>query len=250
MIKRFFYYIKNCFYYNSFKQKNDAIKVLKKIKRQKKNIYIEEIRKQLIQNKDTIFTKDYGAGSKIGQNKTISKITKISVSSRKKCEFIQKVVESFNVHTAIEFGTSLGISSMYIKNASTNPKLTTIEGDKKISQIANNNFKTLQIEINNICKTFDSFIETYNKNDKTDFFYIDGNHTKSATIRYFQFALEIINDNGVILIDDIRWSDQMLDAWNEIFTTQQKGLFVDTGQMGLYISKDVEKKLTCVPKIF
>lgn len=248
MIKRFFSYFKICFRNSYSKAKIDAIKVLKKIKTTKKNIIIEEKRKELIKNKDTIFVKDYGAGSKKTSSRTISKIAGISVSSKKKCELIQKIIESFDIQSVIEFGTSLGISTMYIKNSATNPKVITIEGDKKLSQIAQRNFADLKFDIEIINSTFDSYIRNYDYINKVDMLYIDGNHKKDATIRYFNFGKKIINKNGIILFDDIRWSNGMLDAWKEIILKEKKGTFVDFGTMGLYLFSKKEKQIICLPK--
>ena len=46
--------------------------------------------------------------------------------------------------------------------------------------------------------------------------FIDGNHRKEPLLDYFEKMAEISDNNTVIIIDDINYSREMEEAWNEI----------------------------------
>ena len=49
-----------------------------------------------------------------------------------------------------------------------------------------------------------------------DFAFIDGHHDREATLSYFKQILPFMAKGGVMLFDDIAWSDGMREAWREI----------------------------------
>src|SRR5690606_17020814 len=49
-----------------------------------------------------------------------------------------------------------------------------------------------------------------------DLLYIDGNHQKEATLSYFEKLLPTVHNDSVMIFDDIHWSRDMEEAWEEI----------------------------------
>ena len=49
-----------------------------------------------------------------------------------------------------------------------------------------------------------------------DFAFIDGNHRKEPTERYFKELLAKTNNNSILVFDDIHWSSEMEAAWETI----------------------------------
>lgn len=66
------------------------------------------------------------------------------------------------------------------------------------------------------------------------FAYVDGNHHFKPTLRYFSMIAGAM-DRGVIVFDDIRWSDGMRDAWAEIERSTEA---IDLGWVGLALIGD------------
>lgn len=227
---------------------NNAIKVLKTINKTKKNINIEKIRLKLLKQVQIIHIEDLGAGSKLKKNneRKISYIVKSSVSKTKYCKFYRDLIEEFDLKKVLEFGTSLGITSMYMKSAKNNPDVITVEGDKGIAKIAKNNFlennKNKNIEL--LVVNFDDFLLDKNYiNTKFDLIFLDGNHRKEATIRYFKELENRLTKNAIFIFDDIRWSKGMYEAWQEIYLSKKNGLFLDLFKIGIYFKDDFcEKK--------
>jgi len=63
--------------------------------------------------------------------------------------------------------------------------------------------------------------------------YIDGNHRKGPTLRYFDKMSSSISDSSFIVLDDIHWSQEMEDAWEEIKNDDRALLTIDLFFVGL-----------------
>ncbi len=225
--------------YNPYLQ-NLAVKILNFSKTTKKNIKIERLRYKLLKNNKLISTNDLGAGSKqnSSNNRKISDIAKYSLTPAKYSLLIKEIIEYTTAKNVLELGTSLGITSLYMKTAKTNPSVTTIEGCKNIANLAKKNFKLLKKDIKIYNLSFDDFFKKAIKNNLTfDFFYIDGNHTKKSTIKYFE-DIKKINSNGTLVFDDIRWSKNMYEAWTKIRKSNFKGAVVELLKVGIIFFND------------
>lgn len=197
---------------------------------------IEKIRKELLQNNNIIKINDLGAGSKkfSSEKRKISDIAKYSLKSAKQASFLMRIANHINAKNIIEIGTSLGITTIYLSLLKQS-NITTIEGDKNIFNIADNNFKKLKIKnINNICANFDDALpEIINKTDKIDLAFIDGNHTKEATLKYFELLKQKVHNNSVLIFDDIYWSKEMFEAWETIKKDNKVVVSIDLFYLGI-----------------
>ena len=71
--------------------------------------------------------------------------------------------------------------------------------------------------------------------ESIDFAFVDGNHNKEATVQYFNVLKEKASSGAVIVLDDIRWSKGMEEAWE---TVQKSGTFrcaIEFAGMGIII---------------
>jgi hypothetical protein len=66
--------------------------------------------------------------------------------------------------------------------------------------------------------------------------FIDGNHRKEPVIKYFSQMAELSDSKTVIIIDDINYSKEMAEAWEEIKLHQKVSVSVDIFRMGFYFS--------------
>ena len=67
--------------------------------------------------------------------------------------------------------------------------------------------------------------------------FIDGNHSKTATLKYADFFLSALPDGSIIVLDDINWSEGMRQAWKEIRGNKKSTLTVDLFRMGIVFIK-------------
>ncbi len=206
---------------------------------------IENIRKKLLLDDRKIEIKDLGAGSQQNNNriKEVKSIAKNALKPSKYAALYYRIIQSKKPKNIIELGTSLGITTSYLATASTE-KIYTLEGCPNTLAIAQETFNKLGFK-NIIAKegNFDiEFPALLNTINSVDFVYFDGNHTKEATLRYFELALEKANENSIFIFDDIYWSEEMMDAWKIIKSNSRVTITIDLYFIGLVFFKKGQAK--------
>jgi predicted O-methyltransferase YrrM len=72
--------------------------------------------------------------------------------------------------------------------------------------------------------------------------YFDGNHSKEATLQYFNLLLPTITNETVWIFDDIHWSTDMTEAWETIKKHPKVKVTIDTFQWGLVFFRSEQEK--------
>jgi len=62
---------------------------------------------------------------------------------------------------------------------------------------------------------------------------VDANHTYQATKRYVDYLLPRMNEKGIIVLDDIHYSEQMERAWKELKADNRVTTSMDLYHVGL-----------------
>jgi predicted O-methyltransferase YrrM len=203
---------------------------------------IETIRKKLISDSKIIEVKDFGAGAGLekGNFRRVSEIARYSPVPEKYGMLLARLSSEFGKTTIIEFGTSFGISTMYM--AAVNPEaiIYTMEGCPAISEIAGNNF--MEAGLKNIKLLTGSFEEVLTEVEdakiKPGLVFIDGNHRKDPTLEYFHRMVELSDGNTVIVIDDINYSPEMGEVWDEIKKNEKVSFTIDIFRMGIVFFRE------------
>lgn len=217
---------------------------------------IELIRSKLLKNDRVISIEDLGAGShKMStHDRKISKIASVSVSDLVSCRILFQIVEYFKCKNILELGTSLGISSLYLASSSNDIRVTTIEGDVSIANIARDVHAEAHADnIQIIHGTFEKVLPQYLKNSaKIDLAFIDGHHDEKATLDYFNQILNHCHNESIIILDDIYWSEGMTQAWMQIARHPKVTLALDLYIMGIvFLKPDLSKQyITYIPYRF
>ncbi len=200
---------------------------------------IEKVRQKLLTNNNKIKVTDFGAGSKNNHfpEREISAIAKTSLKKAFLAEILFKICNYLNAKTIVELGTSLGISTAYLASASSTSKVYTLEGCPNISDVAKDNFKQLKLKnIEVITGNIDENLSNIlNKIDQLDIVYLDANHRYEPTMNYFQECLKKVHDHSILIFDDIHWSNEMQQAWEEIKKHPQVTVSVDIFHFGLVL---------------
>ncbi len=214
-----------------------------------KKVYgdIEAQRKKLLHDDTLITVTDLGAGSHLNKNriKKISQLAKNALKTPRLAQLIYRLAHHQQVENIIELGTCLGITSAYLSKAQPNANVLTIEGCPQTASVAHQNFTALGL--NNIELQVGNFNDllprAINDAEKLDFVYIDGNHTKEATLNYFNWCLPKLHENSLLIFDDIYWSEGMKEAWETIKNHPKVTITVDLFWIGLvYFKKDQAKE--------
>lgn len=207
---------------------------------------LKKYRKLLLENNNTIEVTDFGAGSKVFKSNTrvISKIAKTAGISPKRAELLFRITNYLQPERILEIGTSLGLATGSLSLGNLNAKITTLEGCPNTMAIAKNQLQLFHFDnINPIVTEFSSFLgdiqlQTLN----FELIYFDGNHSKKATLDYFELLLPTITNETVWIFDDIHWSPEMEEVWEIIQKHPKVTVTIDTFQWGLIFFRREQPK--------
>jgi predicted O-methyltransferase YrrM len=212
-----------------------------------KNLYpeyrrVEMVRHQLMHNRFVLKVEDLGAGSLVSkfERRTIADIAKYAAKPRKYAQLLYRLSHYYQPETIIELGTSLGLSTAYLALGNPNAKVVTIEGARQVANIAEEIFRQLKLtNIELLNGSFDNLLpQVLKEKGKTDMVFVDGNHRKEPTLRYFNMLLERKHTESIIIIDDIHWSTEMEEAWEEIKNHPSVKVTIDLFFMGLVFFRE------------
>jgi predicted O-methyltransferase YrrM len=203
---------------------------------------IETIRKNRISDRRTIEVTDFGSGpgTKKLNERLVSEIAKYSPVPEKYGKLLAGLSAEFGKSSIIEFGTSIGISTMYLAAGNPAAIVYTMEGSPAISEIAQENFEKAGFSnIKMLTGSFEKVLpEIEEKKIIPGLVFIDGNHRKRPTIEYFNRMAELSDCNTVIIIDDIYYSPEMGEAWNEIKRNEKVSFTVDIFRLGIVFFRE------------
>lgn len=205
---------------------------------------IENRRSSLKKSDVTIEFEDFGANPG-AYTKRVSNIANRALKPPKYAQLIYRLVHHFQPKIAIELGTSLGITTLYQATAMQQGTLYTMEGSNEVLKIAQEGFKEMKPKatINSIAGNFDDTLpELLNQLSEVDYVYFDGNHRKAPTLAYFKQCLEKAHNNSFFIFDDINWSAEMKEAWEEIKNHPQVTVTIDLFFIGLVFFRQEQEK--------
>lgn len=198
---------------------------------------IEHIRAQLLASDDRIDVRDFGAGSRAGTTKasTISEVTGRASSSPRKCALLFRLVEMLQPEVTVELGSSVGLSLAYLAAACSTSEVHGFEGDPTLANVAEDIAKSLKL--NNVSLHVGLFEETLEhalkKIGPVDLVYLDGDHREDATVTNYYKLREHMTKDSVMIVDDIRWSPGMFNAWQRIIQDDAIRVSIDAFQMAI-----------------
>ena len=239
-------------------------------------------RQALLKNHNTIEVADFGAGSRVFKSniRQISQIAKTAGISKKRAELLFRMVRYFKPNEILEIGTSLGLATSAMALGNSESNITSLEGCGNTLSVAENlfedigfksqnlgfkfqvsSFNRLNNQINFVNCQFEEFLSaqvglTSNLKPETlkneldnlkletyNLIYFDGNHSKKATLDYFELLLPTITNDSVWIFDDIHWSQDMEQAWEVIKNHEKVTVTIDTFQWGIvFFRKEQEKE--------
>ena len=198
--------------------------------------FIEKIRSDLLNNTETVPARDFGAGSRsLRKERTIGQITKVSSINPRYGRLLNRLVRHYRPSRIIELGTAAGISTLYLASGNREAEVITVEGNPRLAEIASGNFRKAGLKnVTVINSTFDEALSEIIKDLSSGLLiYIDGNHTKEATLRYYSVFATQFGINPILIFDDINWSKEMRGAWKIISQQAPGGTLIDLFFMGI-----------------
>ncbi|HEY9220869.1 MAG TPA: class I SAM-dependent methyltransferase [Lutibacter sp.] len=203
------------------------------------------IQNSLYSNHNSITITDYGKGSSVfkSNERKVSDIAKIAGINKKKSALLLRIVGYFNPKNILEIGTSVGLGTSVLSIGNPEAEIVTLEGCEKTAEVAKELFKAnhlnnIQLVVGNFNETLPSVL----KNKQFDLIYFDGNHQKATTLQYFKICLETAHNNSIFIFDDINWSQEMQQAWEEIKNHPKVTITINTFFWGMVFFRKEQKK--------
>jgi predicted O-methyltransferase YrrM len=197
---------------------------------------VEKIRGELLKSQESAHWKVYGTtshtrgtervqlneGVDVGEMSVKEQTPIISVPDALG-RYIYDVVRVHKPAVCIELGTAFGVSALYITAAlaanNNGGYLFSIEGSAGYAKIAERTLQ--QLDMNNrweilVGSTQTRLPELLAETERVDFAFIDADHSYEGTIWHFEQLLTKSVPGTILLFDDVNWSTDMLQAWDEI----------------------------------
>ena len=150
----------------------------------------------------------------IDHNNTLGDVKRMQVATSQ-CHFLQLIIKISNIKNVLEIGTFTGLSTLSIALALPDDgKLIALDKNNETNKVALNFFKKANQDhkIQTIIKpALESLKEL--KNNQFDMIFIDAD--KMNYKEYYEKSLELLDKNGLIIIDNVLWHGEVADEKND-----------------------------------
>jgi predicted O-methyltransferase YrrM len=170
----------------------------------------------------------------------ISDIARRAAKPPRLGQLLFRVARHYRPGTIVELGTSLGLSTAYLAAGAPDAKVWTIEGSPAIAKTAADNLRGLGLDNVEVSTgNFDDLLEPLlGKIGPVELAFVDGNHRRDPTLRYFDSLMHHSGRSAVLIFDDIHWSQEMEQAWESIRNDPRVYLTIDLFFFGFVFLRD------------
>jgi len=149
----------------------------------------------------------------IDYNNTLGDVKRMQVATSQ-CHFLHLIIKTSNIKNVLEIGTFTGLSALSIALALPDDgKLIALDKNEETNKVAIDFFKKANLDdkIQTIIKpALDSLDEL--KNNKFDMIFIDAD--KMNYKEYYERSLNLLNKDGLIIVDNVLWHGEVADEDN------------------------------------
>ena len=178
----------------------------------------------------------------ISYNNSLGDIKRMQISISQ-CYFLHLIIKIANIKKILEIGTFTGLSGLTMSLSLPNDgKLVTLDKNVERNKIALNFFKKAKQEkkINTIVAPALESINNFKKKvQKFDLIFIDAD--KENYKNYYNQSLDLIEKNGLIIIDNVLWHGEVVD------TKKQDKLTTIIREFNSYINNDKRTENLIIP---
>ena len=141
------------------------------------------------------------------------------------CHFLHLIIKTSKIKNVLEIGTFTGLSALSIAIALPHDgKLIALDKNKETNKVATDFFKKANQDkkIETIIKpALDSINDLKKSNNKFDMIFIDAD--KENYKNYYDQSIELLNKDGLIIIDNVLWHGEVADEEkNDNFTKNMR----------------------------
>ena len=149
----------------------------------------------------------------IDYNNTLGDFKRMQITESQ-CHFLHLIIKISNIKNVLEIGTFTGLSALSIALAlPEGGKLIALDKNEETNNIATNFFKKAKQD-HKIQTIINPALESLNdlKNSKFDMIFIDAD--KMNYKKYYEKSLNLLNKDGLIIIDNVLWHGEVADESN------------------------------------
>ena len=178
----------------------------------------------------------------ISYNNSLGDIKRMQISISQ-CHFLHLIVKISNIKKVLEIGTFTGLSGLTMSlSLPKDGELITIDKSAERNKIASNFFKKAKQE--NKIKTIigpalESISNLKKKKQKFDLVFIDAD--KENYKNYYNQSLDLIEKNGLIIVDNVLWHGEVVDE------KKQDKLTTIIREFNTYVNKDERTENLIIP---
>ena len=178
----------------------------------------------------------------ISYNESLGDIKRMQISISQ-CHFLHLLVKTSKIKKILEIGTFTGLSTLTMSLALPDDgSVVALDKNQKTNEIAVNFFRKAAQEnkINTIIKpALESLKDLKDSKQKFDFVFIDAD--KENNKNYFNQSLDLIDKDGLIIIDNVLWHGEVTDK------TKQDKLTVGIREFNSYVNSDKRVENLIIP---
>ena len=178
----------------------------------------------------------------ISYNNGLGEIKKMQISISQ-CHFLHLIVKISNVKKILEIGTFTGLSALTMSlSLPSDGKLVTLDKDVERNKIACNFFKKAKQEskiMTIIGPALESISNLKKEKQKFDLVFIDAD--KENYKNYYNQSLDLIEKDGLIIVDNVLWYGEVADKKNQDMLT------TIIREFNSYINKDKRTENLIIP---
>ena len=176
----------------------------------------------------------------IDYNLKLGNIKRMQISISQ-CQFLHLIIKISKIKKVLEIGTFTGLSTLSMALALPDDgEIIALDKDEKTNKIAIDFFKKSRQD-HKIRTIINPALETLIKirDERFDLVFIDAD--KMNYKRYYQISLDLLNNGGLIIIDNVLWHGEVVDKKiNDKYTKNIR-------ELNDFISKDKRVEKVIVP---
>ena len=178
----------------------------------------------------------------ISYNETLGDIKRMQIAVSQ-CHFLHLIIKTSKIKKILEIGTFTGLSTLSMSLALPDDgKLIALDKNKETNKIALNFFNKANQEkkIQTIVKpALETLKDLKEQKQKFDLVFIDAD--KENYKNYYDQSLDLIDKNGLIIIDNVLWHGEVVDKKN------QDKLTINIREFNYYVNNDKRIENLIIP---
>ena len=175
-------------------------------------------------------------------NKSLGDIKRMQISVSQ-CHFLHLIIKISKINKILEIGTFTGLSTLSMALALSNDgKLIALDKNQETNKVAVNFLKKAKQEnkVQTIIKpALESLNELIKQNQTFDLVFIDAD--KENYKNYYDLSMNLVQKNGLIIIDNVLWHGEVVDKNNT------EKLTVKIREFNSYVNNDPRTENLIIP---